>query len=244
MKKLLLLSNSTNAGESYLEWPRQYIKDFYNRHQVDEILFIPYAGVNLSNEGLKESFDIYEQKVATVFSEMGLKIKSIHKFADPIKAVREAKSVAVGGGNTFHLVYMLHKLGIMSEIKARVESGMPFSGWSAGSNVACPTLRTTNDMPIVQPESFDCLNLIPFQINPHYLDVNPEGHGGETRQQRLEEFLAINRNVKIAGLREASLFEIEGNSIKLKGERNLLVFEFGKEAVEYSPSENINFLLL
>lgn len=243
MKKLLLLSNSTNPGESYLGWPREYIKDFYNRHEVKEILFIPYAGLNLTNESLESSFDLYEQKVAKVFSEIGLKITSIHKFADPVKAVREAKSIAVGGGNTFHLAYMLHKLGLMSEIKARVESGIPFSGWSAGSNIACPTIRTTNDMPIIQPESFESLNLIPFQINPHYLDINPEGHGGETRQQRLEEFLAINRNVKVAGLRESSLFEIEGNTIKLKGNRDLVVFEFEKEPAEYTTKDDINFLL-
>lgn len=243
MKKLLLLSNSTNPGEAYLKWPRPYIKDFYNHHQVDEILFIPYAGINLSNEGLKESFDIYEQKVASVFAEMGLKIKSIHKFADPVKAVREAKSIAVGGGNTFHLVYMLHKLGVMSEIKAKVELGFPYLGWSAGSNIACPTLRTTNDMPIVKPSSFDCLNLIAFQINPHYLDNNPPNHGGETRQQRIEEFLAINTNIKVVGLRESSLLEIEGNTITLKGEKNLVLFEFGKQKREYNNKDNINFLL-
>lgn len=243
MKHLLLLSNSTNVGEPYLGWPRQYIKDFYNKVGVDEILFIPYAGVNLSKDGLEASFDIYEQKVATVFNELGLKITSIHKFSDPIKAVREAKSIAVGGGNTFHLVYMVHKLNLMKEIKARVEAGMPFSGWSAGSNIACPTLRTTNDMPIIQPLSFDCLNLIPFQINPHYLDVNPVGHGGETRQQRIEEFMAINREVKVIGLREATLLEVEGNSLKLKGNHNLVVFEYDKQPKEYSVDDNLDFLL-
>lgn len=105
-------------------------------------------------------------------------------------------------------------------------------GWSAGANVACPTLRTTNDMPIVQPASFETFNLVPFQINPHYLDANPEGHGGETRQQRIEEFLAVNRNVTVVGLRETTLIQVEGDKMELKGSRPMRVFRYGKEPVE------------
>ncbi len=243
MKKLLLISNSTNAGEAYLGWPRTYIKDFYESHGVKNILFIPYAGVNLSAESIEKSFSVYEQKVAGVFSELGLNITSIHKFDDPVAAVNNAEAVAVGGGNTFHLVYMMHKTGIMNAIRERVLNGMPYSGWSAGSNVACPTMKTTNDMPITEPESFNCLNLVPFQINPHYLDVNPEGHGGETRQQRIEEFLAVNRDIKVAGLREGTLLQIEGNNIKLMGERPMIVFEYGKSPAEFSNIQDIQFLL-
>ncbi|MBM3404663.1 MAG: dipeptidase PepE, partial [Bacteroidetes bacterium] len=188
--KLLLISNSTNPGEVYLGWPRSHIKAFYEKHKVREILFFPYAGVNLSDMGMETSFNIYEEKVSAVFNELGLSIRSIHREQDPVNAVRDAKAIAVGGGNTFHLVYMLHKLGLMEVIREKVIGGMPYAGWSAGANITCPTLRTTNDMPIIQPKSFRCLDLVPFQINPHYLDVHPEGHGGETREQRILEFLA------------------------------------------------------
>ncbi len=243
MKNLLLVSNSTNAGEAYLGWPRQYIKDFYNAHGVKNILFIPYAGVNLAPESLEASWDAYEKRVAGVFAELGLNIQSIHKFDDPVKAVNEAEAVAVGGGNTFHLIYEMHRTGVMNAIRERALNGMPYAGWSAGANVACPTMKTTNDMPITEPESFNCLNLVPFQINPHYLDVNPEGHGGETRQQRIEEFLAVNRSMKVVGLREGTLLHIAGKEIQLMGARPMVIFEYGKTIAEYQPSQDIQFLL-
>jgi dipeptidase E len=157
--------------------------------------------------------------------------------------IQEAESIAVGGGNTFHLVAKMHDTGIMQAIKDKAEAGTPYMGWSAGSNVACPTLMTTNDMPIIQPESFNCLNLLPFQINPHYLDANPEGHGGETRQQRIEEFLVVNREMKVLGLREASLLFVEGNLMKLLGSRPLRLFEFGKEPVEFEPGSDLSQFL-
>jgi dipeptidase E len=172
-RRLLLLSNSTNPGEPYLGWPRKYLSDFMSGSGVKDILFVPYAGVGLSNISLEKSYDVYEQRVQAVFGDLGLHIRSVHHCDDPISAINDAGAIAVGGGNTFHLVYMMHKLNIMKAIRERVLKGISFIGWSAGSNVACPTLRTTNDMPIIQPESFDCLNLIPFQINPHYLDVSP-----------------------------------------------------------------------
>ena len=242
-KRLLLISNSTNYGEEYLAWPREQIKDFLTSTDVKRVLFIPYAGVGLSEESIESSYDAYEKKVAGVFKKLGCELYSIHKENDPVKAVNEAESIAVGGGNTFHLVYMMHKTGIMKAIREKALEGIPYMGWSAGSNVACPSLKTTNDMPIIEPESFDCLNLIPFQINPHYLDANPEGHGGETRQQRIEEFLVVNREMVVAGLREATSFLIEGNSIKLIGRRPLRVFKFNQEPKEFEPGEDIDFLL-
>ena len=232
MKRLLLLSNSTNAGESYLGWPRPFISDFLNGTGVRDILFVPYAGVNLVSESVEASYDAYEKRVDGVFRELGYGIYSIHREKDPATAVARATAIAVGGGNTFHLVYMLHKLGLMPVIRQRVLEGMHFLGWSAGANVACPTLRTTNDMPIIQPASFDTLNLVPFQINPHYLDANPEGHGGETRQQRIEEFLAINRDVTVIGLREATLIQVEGEKYQLKGGKSMRIFKYGQEPIE------------
>lgn len=243
MKRLLLISNSTNAGEEYLGWPRNDIKDFLKNTGVKRILFVPYAGVALSDEGVEKSYDVYEARVQSVFSELGYSIYSIHKEDDPVKAVHEAEAIAVGGGNTFHLVYMMHKLKLMEPIRQRVIDGMHFMGWSAGSNVACPSLRTTNDMPIIEPESFSCLNLVPFQINPHYLDAHPEGHGGETREQRIEEFLVVNTDINVVGLREACLLLVEGDSIKLVGKRPMRLFHYGQEPREFDVGSDINFLL-
>jgi len=243
MRKLLLISNSTMAGEAYLGWPKHYIKDFLNNNNIKKVTFVPYAGVGLSEVSLTASYDIYTERVADVFGELGFEIESVHQTADPIHMVNNAEAVAVGGGNTFHMVGKMQETGIMQAIKIKAEAGMPYMGWSAGSNVACPTLMTTNDMPIYQPQSFDCMGLIPFQINPHYLDANPEGHGGETRQQRIEEFLVINRNMKVLGLREASLLFVEGKLMKLLGSRDLRLFEFGKDPLEYPSGSDLSFLL-
>jgi dipeptidase E len=242
-RRLLLISNSTNYGEAYLGWPGDYIKDFMKPTGVKDILFVPYAGVGLDAESLEKSFDAYEKRVQGVFNAFGLNIHSIHKEADPVAAVEKAEAIAVGGGNTFHLVAMMHQTGIMDAIRKRVQEGAHYMGWSAGSNVACPALKTTNDMPITEPESFDCLNLIPFQINPHYLDANPEGHGGETRQQRIEEFLTVNRKMTVVGLREASLLWVEDNNIELKGHKPMRLFQFGKDPEEFEIGSDINFLL-
>ena len=241
--KLLLLSNSTNAGEPYLGWPRPHISAFLQGTGVRKILFVPYAGVGLSDQGLDASFDIYEKRVADVFEELGYGIYSIHHEEDPVKAVEEAEAIAVGGGNTFHLVYMMHKTGIMQAIRNRALAGVPFVGWSAGSNVACPTLRTTNDMPIIEPESFQCMNLIPFQINPHYLDANPEGHGGETREQRIDEFCKVNRSIYVAGLREGCFFTMENGKLELGGTRPLRIFRFGEAACEIEQGSDVSFLM-
>ncbi len=242
-KKLLLISNSTMAGEEYLGWPRQYISDFLHQYKVKKVTFVPYAGVNLSLESLDASYDVYTQKVASVFKTFNIEIESVHQTNDPVAMIKNAEAIAVGGGNTFHLVAKMHETGIMQAIREKAENGTPYMGWSAGSNVACPTLKTTNDMPIIEPESFNTLNLVPFQINPHYLDANPQGHGGETRQQRIEEFLAINRETKVLGLREASMLLIENNTMKLLGSRKLRLFEFGKEPIEFEPGTDLSFLL-
>lgn len=234
--KLLLLSNSTNPGEAYLGWPKQFMSDFMKTTTAKKVLFVPYAGVTIS-------YDDYEQRVAGVYKELGYNLHSIHHEKEPIKAVMDAEAIAVGGGNTFFLVHMMHKLGIMKAIRERALAGVPFMGWSAGSNVACPTLRTTNDMPIIEPESFDCLNLLPFQINPHFLDAHPEGHGGETRQQRIEEFLAANQEITVTGLREASLFWVDGKKMDLMGRKPMRLFRYQQEPVEYEPGSDVSFLL-
>jgi dipeptidase E len=233
--KLLLISNSTMPGEAYLEYPKHEIKRFLGENPLTA-LFIPYAAVTFS-------FDSYEQKVAERFAELGYQVKSVHHFSDPVKAVNEAEVIVVGGGNTWQLVRMLHDNRLMNPIRTKVLGGTPYVGWSAGSNVACPTLRTTNDMPIIDPKGFDTTGLVPFQINPHYLDANPEGHGGETREQRIEEFLEINPDVYVVGLREGTMLRIENRHIQLIGNRFARIFKKGSTPVELSSKDDFSFLL-
>lgn len=234
--QLLLLSNSTNQGEDYLGWPREILKQFIEKNKITSCLFVPYAGVTVS-------WDDYTTRVRAVFSVWGCELESIHTMPDPIVAVSKAECIVVGGGNTFRLVEQMHETGIMIPIREKSLEGTPFIGWSAGSNVACPTLRTTNDMPIIQPASFNTLNLIPFQINPHYLDANPEGHGGETREQRIDEFQALNPEVVVAGLREATALYLDEDKLHLLGQRSMRLFVYGSEPVELEPGTDIDYLL-
>lgn len=243
IRNLLLISNSTNAGEEYLAWPLEHIVTFLKGFNVHRVLFVPYAGVSLDPETLNRSYDLYESRVASIFKTHGLEVISIHHASDPVLAVQNAESIMVGGGNTFHLVSSMHHYGIMEPMRKRVQQGIPFVGWSAGANVACPTMKTTNDMPICEPPSFNCLNLVPFQINPHYLDANPAGHAGETREQRINEFLIVNKDVTVAGLREGCLFNVSNDQMTLSGKRSLRVFRFGKEPQEFQPGENLDWLL-
>lgn len=233
--RLLLISNSTNAGEEYLDYPKENIANFLGDKPI-KALFIPYAAVTFS-------FDEYEAKVAKRFREVGHDIESIHHFENKIKAVNNAEAIVVGGGNTFRLVKMMQEQGLIDLIHDRVQDGAPYIGWSAGSNIACPTLCTTNDMPIVQPLSFNVLNFIPFQINPHYLDANPDGHAGETREQRIEEFLAANPKKTVLGLREGTMLHIEDNDINLVGPKSARIFKYQEEFKELNPGDDFSFLM-
>jgi len=233
--KLLLISNSTTPGEPYLNYPKHEIRKFLGE-KTTRALFIPYAAVTFS-------YDIYESKVKERFAEIGHEITSIHHFPDPVKAALAAEVIVVGGGNTWQLVRMLHDNLLMNIIRQKVEHGTPYIGWSAGSNVACPTLRTTNDMPITDPRGFDCMGLVPFQINPHYLDTNPEGHGGETREQRIEEFLEINPDLYVIGLREGTMLKYVNNSLQLIGDRSARIFRKGIMPKELNPDDDFNFLI-
>lgn len=232
---LLLISNSTMAGEDYLAYPLPHIAAFLGERPVNA-LFIPYAAVSFS-------FNEYETRVSERFNAIGHTITGIQHFDDPVKAVEEAEALIIGGGNTWQLVRMMHDHKLMHVIRERVMNGMPYIGWSAGSNVACPTLRTTNDMPIVDPHGFDTLGLIPFQINPHYLDANPAGHAGETREQRIEEFITVNPAVYVAGLREGCLLKLEGNELKLVGEKPIRIFRKGRQPQELIADDDLSFLL-
>jgi len=233
--RLLLISNSTNAGEAYLEYPKENIRRFLGKEKMTA-LFIPYAAVTFS-------YDDYESKVKNRFMEIGHDVVSIHHFSDPVKAVREAKAIVVGGGNTWMLLKYLQKNKLIEPIRERVLSGLPYVGWSAGSNVASPTIRTTNDMPVTEPDNFNAFNLIPFQINPHYLDANPLGHAGETREQRILEFIEANPGIFVAGLREGTMFYVEDGKISLAGPRKARIFLKDHEPFEVAPGEDISFLL-
>jgi len=228
--RLLLISNSTNAGEDYLDYPKYHIRDFLGKEPVN-CLFFPYAGVTIS-------FDDYEARVKERFGEVGHRVNSIHHASDPVEAVRNAEAIVVGGGNTFQLIKMIQENGLIEPVREKVRSGTPFIGWSAGSNVCCPTIRTTNDMPILEPDSFQAFNLVPFQINPHYTDVNPPGHAGETREDRIMEYLAANPQDTVLGLREGCLFLVEDDQMKLIGERPVRLFRYNEIPAELDSSHD------
>ena len=233
--RLLLISNSTNPGEQYLGYAGEYIKEFLGEEPI-KALFIPYAAVTFS-------FDEYEKKVSERFKEIGHEIISIHNFNDPVSALKEAAAIVVGGGNTWKLLKMLGDKNLIDIIRHKVTDGSPYIGWSAGANVACPTIKTTNDMPVVEPDSFAAFNLVPFQINPHYTDLNLPGHAGETREQRIEEFIEANPAIYVAGLREGTMLMLENETLRLNGPKNIRIFRKGSIPTEYGASDDLSFLL-
>jgi dipeptidase E len=234
--RLLLISNSTNPGEAYLDYPKRHIQAFLANSNVQEALFVPYAAVAFS-------YDTYVEKVRQRFDEFGIKVNGIHRENNPVEAVKAAQAIIVGGGNTFHLLKHIQKSGIISAVREKVHNGTPYIGWSAGSNLACPTICTTNDMPIVEPENFEAFNLLPFQINPHYIDTHPQGHAGETREQRIEEYIAANPDKYVVGLREGCIFLFEDGNLSLIGDKSVRVFKNGQKTVELNRDEDFNFLL-
>lgn len=219
--QLLLLSNSTMPGEAYLSWPIEHIKKMLSGKR--SALFIPYAAV-------KFSYDKYEEMVQGAISKY-VAVSSIHHSVDPIKSVREAEVILIGGGNTFHLLHELYRNGLMDPIREKVRSGTPYIGWSAGSNVACMSIKTTNDMPIIQPPSFDALQLFPYQINPHFTELTITGHGGETRLQRLEEYASIN-NIPVICLPEGCAIKVNGSSTELIATEPCKVIGFQGKVLE------------
>jgi dipeptidase E len=235
-KRLLLLSNGSELiGENPTEFAHGALRDFLGV-TVRRVLFIPFAAVIRSE-------DEYAERVRHHFGSLGYEVESLHEAADARAAVLQADAIAVGGGNTFQLLRGLYKAGVVEMIRARVERGTPYVGWSAGSNVACPTIRTTNDMPIVEPPSFGALSLVPFQINPHYTDAHIEGHMGETRDERLSEFAHANPGVRVVGIREGTMLRVEGAEIRLLGGKPARHFLKGEEPREIAPEESFSFLL-
>jgi dipeptidase E len=234
-RRLLLLSNSKNFGQGYLEHAERPIREFLGK-SVAEVLFVPYAAVRVS-------FDNFTETVRERFDAMGYRLTSVHETPDAVAALNVAQAIAVGGGNTFALLARLVKTGLLQAIRERALAGVPYLGWSAGSNVACPTIRTTNDMPIVEPPSLAAMNLVPFQINPHYTDGRVPQHSGETRPERLLEFIEANPSVHVVGLREGGILEVRDDELRLIGDKPARIFVSGREPFEVAPGESFAFLM-
>jgi dipeptidase E len=233
--RLLLLSNSRNVAQGYLEHAEPHLRAFLGG-SVRRVLFVPYAAVRVSWD------DFTDLMVAPRFRDMGYEVEPIHRCRSAKAAVRKAEAVVVGGGNTFQLLKRLHEKALVAAIRDRVRAGAPYIGWSAGANVACPTMKTTNDMPIVEPASLKATGLVRFQINPHYLDAHPQGHGGETREERLLEFIEANPGVYVVGLREGSILRVEDGRVSLLGEKTARIFLRGTAPREVAPGEDLGFL--
>ncbi|MBR5811797.1 MAG: dipeptidase PepE [Alistipes sp.] len=231
---LLLISNSTNAGEEYLQYPIEQIAKFLKG--VSKVVFVPYAAVTFS-------YAAYEAKVQARFNQIGIKVSSVHRSKNPRQMIRNAQAICVGGGNTFALTKKMQEQGLMQAIRRKISEGTPYVGWSAGSNVCCPTICTTNDMPIVQPESFKAIGAVKFQINPHYLDANPEGHAGETREQRIMEYIEANPRRWVVGLREGCMLHVEGDKMELIGSRPMRIFKKGVTTYEVNAGDDLSFLM-
>ena len=237
--KLLLLSNSAAPGRGYLEHAREAIAG--HLAGVDELLFVPYALAD---------HDGYTAKVASFMEQLGVRVRGIHTGSQPRALAASAQAIFIGGGNSFRLLKSLHERGLVEAVAERVRGGAPYMGSSAGTNMACPTLRTTNDMPIVQPPSFEALGLVPFQINPHYLDPAPAGaHMGETREERLNQFLEEN-DVPVLGLREGTWLRrytdeaAESHTLTLGGiAAGARLLTSGAEPVEHAPGADLGQLL-
>ena len=232
-RNILLISNSTLHGSGFLDHAESEIREFLG--QVQRVLFVPFA---LHDQ------DGYASKVRDRLGLLGYDVDSIHQASDKQKAVSDAECVFIGGGNTFRLLKSLCEFDVLELIRKRADEGMLYMGSSAGSNVAGPTIRTTNDMPIVEPPSFAALGLVSFQINPHYLDPDPDSkHMGETREERIMQFLEENET-PVVGLREGAMLRIENGTTTLKGSTGARIFRRGHEPLEVKPVAVIDELLL
>lgn len=232
MRRLLLISTSVVHGTGYLDHAEPWIED--HLRGVREILFVPYALHDL---------DGYAAKARERFAALGLATTSLHEAPDPRRAIAEAQAVFVGGGNTWRLLKTLRDGDLLAPLRERAREGMPYMGASAGSNLACPTIRTTNDMPIVQPDSMEALRLIPFQLNPHYLDADPtSNHMGETRETRLNEYLEENE-IPVLGLREGAILQVRGDEARLVGVKGARLFRRGQAPAEIALDQSLDELL-
>lgn len=232
-RKLVIASTSTVYGGEYLDYLTDEMTELFK--DTKEVIFIPYA----RSGGI--SHDEYTEKAAKAFQKIGKKLVGLHTFQNPVEALKNAKGAFTGGGNTFVLVSMLFRLELMQPLREAIFNGLPYMGTSAGSNICGVSMQTTNDMPIVYPPSFKTLGVIPFNLNPHYLDPEPNSkHMGETRETRIAEFHTQN-TVPVVGLREGSWLRVNGDEIILKGKLKARVFEQGKEPYEVETGTSLKF---
>jgi dipeptidase E len=232
MRRLLLLSNSTNHGAGYLDHAAAAIGSFLG--PVRRLLFVPFA---------LRDWAAYTARARERLAREGIEVKGATADGKARAAFEEAEAVFVGGGNTFRLLDRLQRSGLLEVLRRRATAGMPYLGASAGTNIAAPTIKTTNDMPIVQPESFSALGLVPFQINPHYVDADPSSrHMGETREERLREFLEENET-PVLGLREGSWILVEGDRATLEGNSGARIFRPGADPEEVAAGAALDALL-
>ena len=231
-RRLLLLSTSTLFGSGYLDYAEAEVREFLG--EVRRILFVPFA---LHDQ------ETYAESVRARFVRMNAEVHSLHAAGDMVQAVKAADAIFVGGGNSFRLLKSLYDFDLLSPIRGRVDAGMPYFGSSAGSNIAGPTIRTTNDMPIVEPPSFDALGLVHFQINPHYVDaIAGSTHMGETREERILQYLEENET-PVVGLREGAMVRVEEGTLRLKGSAGARIFRRGRVPEEVSPGCALDRLL-
>jgi dipeptidase E len=234
MKKALIASTSTVFGGTFLDYLLPTLTEHFA--SVSNLIFIPFARPG----GI--THDEYTEKVKPFFKQLNIEVKGIHQFENPIEAIQNAEAIFTGGGNTFVLVDMLYKYNLLDAIQKAVESGTPYLGTSAGSNICGLTMNTTNDMPIVYPPSFRTLGLVSFNLNPHYLDpIEGSQHMGETRETRIKEFHQYNPQ-SVLGLREGSWLEVLGNKITLKGDLPARLFQQGKEPIEIETGTDLSNL--
>jgi dipeptidase E len=232
VRRLLLLSNSTQHGRGYLDHAFEELLSVLDGAR--RVLFVPFALHDRAG---------YTARFRERMAAAGIEVDELAADATGARRIESAEAVFVGGGNTFRLLKTLHEAGLVTPLSARARAGMPYLGASAGINVAAPTIRTTNDMPIVEPPSFDALGLVPFQINPHYLDPDPGStHMGETREQRLAEFLEDNDRV-VVGLREGGWIRVEGDRGWLGGSKGARIFRRGAAPEERGPGAALDDLL-
>ncbi|XP_065072783.1 probable alpha-aspartyl dipeptidase [Ochlerotatus camptorhynchus] len=234
-RQLFLMSSSVVHGYTYLQHAEQDLSSYLKKNNVKKVLFIPYALAN---------HDCYTEKVGSVLKRWGFDCEGVHSKPDPVEAVREAQAIYVGGGNTFLLLKSLYDFGLVEPIRDRVlNHSVPYVGSSAGTNVATKSIQTTNDMPIVFPPSFDALALVPFNINPHYLDPEVGGtHKGETREERILQFHEQN-DAPVLGLREGSTLLVDGDRATLIGTRKARLLRRGQAPEEFDAGADLSFLL-
>ncbi|KAJ2953813.1 hypothetical protein O0L34_g1442 [Tuta absoluta] len=234
LRQALLLSSSNCHGFGLLEFAKEEICAFLQRNSVKDLVFVPYA---------QNDFNGYTAKIKAAIDPWGIDVKGLHEYPDPVNAINSSKAIFVGGGNTFLLLTRLYENQLVNLINKRVHEGhLLYIGSSAGTNVATKSIHTTNDMPIIYPPTFDAIGTVPFNINPHYIDkVESKTHKGETRDQRIQEYMEMPHAAPVLGLREGAILKVNGKSLSIGGVAGAVLFQ-GSNKTEYPAGADVSFL--